>query len=67
VTTPEACELAISLTREVSTSRGEARAWRLVAVAAINHANALHTELERLRNSHRRLLDEFRANRREAA
>ena len=38
----------------------EAAAWRALAVAALTQLHAQHSELERVRAHHHRLLDEYR-------
>ncbi len=67
MTIPEASELILALTRRISAARGEGRSWQLVALAAIHYCHGLQAELDRLRTSHHRLLDEVRASRRKAA
>ena len=67
MTVAEACELLVAATREISAVRGERDAYRLVCQAAIHYAHDVHTELERLRASHQRLLEEFRSSRRKRA
>jgi hypothetical protein len=64
--TTEACGVVVALTRALAAARAERDAWRRVANAALHHAHKLHVELERLRATHARLRDEFRATRRAA-
>jgi hypothetical protein len=64
MTTNEACDVLIAQIAEVAAARAERDSWRRVARAALAHSHELHLELERMRASHQRLIEEFRALRR---
>ena len=60
MTTAEACDLVVDLTRELALTRGERDAYRLLAQQAIHYAADLQRELARLEDRYHRLLDERR-------
>jgi cell division protein ZapA (FtsZ GTPase activity inhibitor) len=60
VTTREAAEIIVQLTREVASVRRESDSYRLVAVAGIHHSHDLQLENARLRRTNQHLQDEYR-------
>ncbi len=48
MTTAEACELVVSLTRQLSETRTECASWRIVGLAMTHHAAELERELQML-------------------
>jgi hypothetical protein len=63
VTTTEAVDLVLDLTRQLARARSEHDVFRLIAQQAIHHAATLHRELTRVEERYHRLLDESRGAR----
>ena len=63
MTISEACALVVDLVRDLAEARGECEAYRLVALQAVHRLHDLDCELARLRESHKRVIEEYRAYR----
>jgi hypothetical protein len=61
MTTSEACQLVVDLTRQLADVRAERDAHRTLVSAALTQLYNLTRELERERAARQRLLNEYRA------